>query len=753
MFFRPALVGGMVAFLATSAFFGVYREVNLDEGWYLWAARLVYEGRLPYRDFAFPQAPLMPYVYGLFRLLWGQGLYQGRLTTWVLATVGLVLGYRFARRRGGPWAGLLFLWLQTTTLVAGSYLLAYSAPYALTSTLLLLAFQQSLDTAHEDRRHFIATLALMAAAAARLSAAAALVVVLPYLVYSSRQRKRALVLVGVTTVLAGALFFGPFLAWSGEVMLYDIFGFHTDRMTPEAWPRVRRHSLYTGLRDFAIPWLLFTAGLVGGGIRLVRSRSRRSWLQKHLPEMAMGLTVLALFGAHLLPRTTMSFYHSLEMPLVTILGSLTLTKLGAVLLRKRMRSLLIPGVIGLLALNAGWQGYHVLAYDLVRWPPRHHIAVVRAAARYIESVVPPGSPILTFATPLVIESHLRLLPGYEMSIFAYRPTWSTAAAERHKVINNALLQEALQQPQPVVAMTTYDLDHLLYGEREQILATLYGHYRWVKTVPDFGPLHHELRIFLPPRYDSLRPAVSLERRFEAGIRLLGYDLEKTTVRGGETLTLALYWQAEAPIPVSYTVFTQLLDAEGSLHNRMGQSPLPSDLPHPYLATGGNHPGRVSAVVTAGSAERGVCAAGRLVRIHHRPTPASGGSGRERRGQGHPERDPRRIRRCAEETAALCSMLPPLIEAVAAPGRRRPGRQERSHGGIPGRVEAEFDGFEPGLGRALEGCRHQNRAGILPTAVGSEGQGGQARPPWRPRTGQARRWPAQARATRRRIRIG
>ncbi|MDW8268066.1 MAG: hypothetical protein RMN24_02775 [Anaerolineae bacterium] len=57
-----AFTGAVVSFLVTAAFLFVYREVNLDEGWYLWAARLVYEGQIPYRDFAYPQAPLLPYV-------------------------------------------------------------------------------------------------------------------------------------------------------------------------------------------------------------------------------------------------------------------------------------------------------------------------------------------------------------------------------------------------------------------------------------------------------------------------------------------------------------------------------------------------------------------------------------------------------------------------------------------------------------------------------------------------------------------
>lgn len=559
---RLAFIGAVTAFLATAAFLLVYREVNLDEGWYLWAARLVYEGRIPYRDFAYPQAPLLPYVYGLFRPVWGQGLYQGRLTTFLFAAWGLVIGYKLARARGGPWAGVLFLWLQTTTLVAAAYTVAYTAPYALASALLLLAFHQGLDTVHEDRHNILATLAMVAAAATRLSAAAGLAVFLPYLVYRSRDRRRALVLVALTTAVAGVLFFGPFLALSGRVMLYDVFGFHTDRMIPEDWPRVRLRSLLDTLHDFGAPFSLVLMGLIGGIVALARSRTRRVLLRAHLPELVIGLTALALFVAHLLPRTTMSFYHSLQMPLVAVLGSLTMVKLGAGLWRQeRLRPLLAVLVVLFLAVHAGWQFRRVLAYELVRWPPRPHIAVVQAAARAIESLVPPGSPILTFATPLVVETDLRLLPGYEMSIFAYRPTWSTAEARRYRVVNNELLQEALAQPQPVVALTTYDLDHLFYGERESILATLYRHYRWVQTVPAFGPLDHELRVFLPPRY-AWQPAHRLERRFEDGIRLLGYDLSPTVVRAGETLSYALYWQAEAPIPVSYTVFTQLLDAEG-----------------------------------------------------------------------------------------------------------------------------------------------------------------------------------------------
>lgn len=60
---------------------------------------------------------------------------------------------------------------------------------------------------------------------------------------------------------------------------------------------------------------------------------------------------------------------------------------------------------------------------------------------------------------------------------------------------------------------------------------------------------------------EVAPAHPLAVDFEAGIRLLGYDLTPTEVRPGETVALTLYWQAQQPIPARYKVFTHLLGAQ------------------------------------------------------------------------------------------------------------------------------------------------------------------------------------------------
>jgi hypothetical protein len=50
----------------------------------------------------------------------------------------------------------------------------------------------------------------------------------------------------------------------------------------------------------------------------------------------------------------------------------------------------------------------------------------------------------------------------------------------------------------------------------------------------------------------------------AGVRLLGYDLFAEPLPGGGRLRVQLYWQGQAELARSYTVFVQLLDPAGVL---------------------------------------------------------------------------------------------------------------------------------------------------------------------------------------------
>ncbi len=62
------------------------------------------------------------------------------------------------------------------------------------------------------------------------------------------------------------------------------------------------------------------------------------------------------------------------------------------------------------------------------------------------------------------------------------------------------------------------------------------------------------------------------------IKLLGYDLDKTQARPGETVRLTVYWQALKTPAASYTVFAHLLDAGGVLRGQQDALPRGGALP-------------------------------------------------------------------------------------------------------------------------------------------------------------------------------
>ncbi|HSR29407.1 MAG TPA: hypothetical protein VLY63_02505, partial [Anaerolineae bacterium] len=62
------------------------------------------------------------------------------------------------------------------------------------------------------------------------------------------------------------------------------------------------------------------------------------------------------------------------------------------------------------------------------------------------------------------------------------------------------------------------------------------------------------------------------------VDLIAADLGETKVRPGETLPLALYWRAIAPMDRSYTVFVQAVDDEGTKVGQVDRLPCNGDCP-------------------------------------------------------------------------------------------------------------------------------------------------------------------------------
>lgn len=71
---------------------------------------------------------------------------------------------------------------------------------------------------------------------------------------------------------------------------------------------------------------------------------------------------------------------------------------------------------------------------------------------------------------------------------------------------------------------------------------------------------------------------SVQAKLGQNVQFLGYDLSSNVVTAGGSLQLTLYWQALWEIPLSYTVFTHLLDAEETMWGQMDSTPQKGQAP-------------------------------------------------------------------------------------------------------------------------------------------------------------------------------
>jgi mannosyltransferase len=81
-----------------------------------------------------------------------------------------------------------------------------------------------------------------------------------------------------------------------------------------------------------------------------------------------------------------------------------------------------------------------------------------------------------------------------------------------------------------------------------------------------------LAVYAPPAALAAHPDHALDVRFGDAVRLDGYSLAADSVVPGDTLQLALFWEAQAPIAVRYKVFVHVLDAGDRIMAQIDREP-------------------------------------------------------------------------------------------------------------------------------------------------------------------------------------
>lgn len=381
----------LVAAAVTASVVGQH---NGDEGWYLHAGRRVVAGDIPYKDFAFTQAPLSAYVYGaILHVVPGHRIRTGRIVSLLFLLLASAVAAHcaagLAGREAGGFALLLLItnpdWLYYGTL---------AKPFALAALLLVSAVALAYDR-RPSRSMWAPGLAALSSTV-RLSLAAVPALLCGWEVLRGGRRR----FLPIVFLLVGSLpllivLFAPRAFWHQAVEFHRFWG-STRGLAGQILEMLHMHAT-----------LLLACGL---GIRVLLKRDRKA-----------GVLMLAVIAFALCPQFIPVAHHPeyIEpiVPLLAVAGGIGLGALGHPRVPPRYARYLIVAVLIVFAIYRAPRCFGFANLDR-RLYPLNPLRAVEEAAAAVDSVLAPGDTLLTWTTLVAVEGRRPLPAGHDMGHFS-----------------------------------------------------------------------------------------------------------------------------------------------------------------------------------------------------------------------------------------------------------------------------------------------------------------------------------------------
>jgi hypothetical protein len=298
-FWQLVTVGALALYLVLALVYVLAGRLNADEGWYLYAAQLVFEGDIPYRDFAYTQTPLLPYVYGLPQLLFQPSIYLGRSTSLLLAVTTFALCVLLAKTHADKMAaGLTGLFLATFTY--GIYFSVIVKTYALLSFLFTLTFLVLSSRLTDRGKYPLAVVFAMCAAMVRLSAILFAAVIVAYSLVKTQWPVRHIILAFCGIVAVAALLL---TVSNSHAVEWNLLGHHLGK-----WEEVSALGRIGLILSRRIPLLIvffMSYAALGLSLALIVSceptirRKARLQIRRFQPILAVAVGLVLFAFAHL----------------------------------------------------------------------------------------------------------------------------------------------------------------------------------------------------------------------------------------------------------------------------------------------------------------------------------------------------------------------------------------------------------------------------------------------------------------------
>ncbi len=366
-----------------------YGFMGADEGFYAIAARSVMEGKLPYRDFAYTQMPLLPYLNGLVMEIVGYTMTTQRAVNIVWSTIGLVAMILALRQRLGRWEPGLVAAFCVAASPHWVTLQAIGTSHGAAGMFLSLSAATVLSTFPHMRRVIAFALFATMAVGCRLSCAPVVIPLVLALALQTRERYRRLAALAIPLVTTVVVFL-PFFISAPQNMIFNVWQYH---MGSSLNRRVLGNCIQW--------WQIAPAAIVvlAAGLTTVPEliKNRRWTLLLLLLSGLIGVTVT------MIPKSSYGLYIA---PAVLIAAAAGIAAAWSTVQAKGSHFRHVVWLLPLLTL------YH----DLPVTEDREVDVDIVEAAQYLEENAPSG-PILTPLPIVAVQAGRDVIPSTEMGMF------------------------------------------------------------------------------------------------------------------------------------------------------------------------------------------------------------------------------------------------------------------------------------------------------------------------------------------------
>ena len=471
--------------------------VNQDEGWYLYAARLVGEGKVPYRDFFFTQGPVLPYIYSVMPV---HGLLSGRIVTLAFSAFSVLVAIAFARRlvsKESRNAVSIAVFAMLACNLYHMYFTSIPKTYALGTLFVMSGFLLL-----SYRWNFLAAVAFAFASGTRISLVLILGVVGVGLLVT-RFRTLQWLWFGIGGMFGLFLVYG-FFAIDGESLkgLLAAQAYHAGRggfdpfFAAGAVCRLARGYLAAGAVMFAV--IALGKRTQCDCVAADSGSNRLRWMA--------GVSFAAVFLLQLSAPFPYDDYQVPLMPLLAVLIAVPFAE-RSVFCGDAMRYLFPVFVSGMCAIASpllqdwmtnGQDRFWSLKKD------RSELAQMRDVARKLEKLDPGGTMLLTQDLYLAVEMERKVPEGLDMGPFSYFPGLSDGDAMSINVMNTHRMERLINSaPCRLAAFSGYGFAISVPKGTEtpkdvqnRFRELLDAGYEKVSEVSHFGQNHTTLECFV-----------------------------------------------------------------------------------------------------------------------------------------------------------------------------------------------------------------------------------------------------------------